>query len=153
MLNIISNILLICCYLSSIGIFFTFIVKYYSKSSEKEYIWFCSKILTVQKIVDDNNNIIKAFTRYKNGTQYILVEGYQRYLQLITKDGCIENYRQCGILDTYGNIFCYNVNAECPVNEIIRDSSTKKNDYVNDGYFYYRISNNTLKIITIVKEV
>ena len=76
MLNIISNILLICSYLSSIGIFFTFIIKYYSNSSEKEYFWFCSKILTVQKIIDDNNNIITAFYDYKNNSKYILVDGY-----------------------------------------------------------------------------
>ena len=60
-------------------------------------------------------------------------------MKLITKDGCIENYRQCGILDTYGNRFCYTVHEECPINEIIRDSSTKKNNYTSDGYRYYRL--------------
>ena len=141
MFNIISNILLICSYLSSIGIFLTFIIKYYSNFSEIEYIWFCSKILTIQKIVDDNNNKNKAFYDYKNGTKYILIEGYQKYLNYITKDGCKENYRQCGILDTYGNRFCYRDKEECPINEIIRDSSSKKNDYLSDGYYYYRINN------------
>ena len=141
MFIIISNILLICSYLSSIGIFFTFIVKYYTNIPENEYIWFCSKILTIQKIVEENNNIIKALYGYNNGTKYILTNGYKEYLNYITKDGCIENYRQCGILDTYGNRFCYIDNDECPINELKIDSYSKKNDYLSDGYYYYRIKN------------
>ena len=64
MFNIISNILLIFSYVFSIGIFLILIVKHYGNFSEKEYIWFCSKILIVQKNLSDNNNIIKAFNNF-----------------------------------------------------------------------------------------
>ena len=104
MFNKISHILLIFSYVFLIGIFLTLIVKYYRNFLEKEYIWFCSKILTVQKIVSDNNNIIKAFYNFnEEGKELVLSKNYIQNLEIITKDGCIENFRQCGILDTYGN--------------------------------------------------
>ena len=138
MFNKISNILLIFSYVFLIGIFLTLIVKYYRNFLEKEYIWFCSKILTVQKIVSDNNNIIKAFYNFnEEGKELVLSKNYIQNLELITKDGCIENFRQCGILDTYGNKLCFPNNDDCPINEIIIDSPSKRNDYKNAGYDSY----------------
>ena len=36
--------------------------------------------------------------------------------KVITKDGCAEGYRQCGILDTIGNILCIDETYDCPIN-------------------------------------
>ena len=47
---------------------------------------------------------------------------------------CEDNYKRCGILDTYGNIMCIPKEDECPIIEIIVDEETKHNDYLSQGY-------------------
>ena len=142
-ISLIPYILFFISFLLSIAISLAIIIVYYSSFSEKEYIWFCSKILTIQKIVSDNNEIIKAFYGYnEEGKILVLKRNYLESLKLINKNGeCTPNYRQCGILDTYGNKFCFSNNIECSINEIIIDSSSKTNEYLNNGYNYYIYEN------------
>ena len=144
-INIISNVLFIFSYLSFLSILVTFIIKYYTSNSENEYIWFCSKILTVNKLISDNNNKVNVFYNYNSeGNKTYLTESpktYLDYLDLITEGGCKKNYNQCGILDTYGNIFCLPDNYQCPINEIKIDSSSVStiNEYQKNGYHYFSI--------------
>ena len=42
-----------------------------------------------------------------------------------------------GILDTYGNKFCFPEDEECPINDMIITSSSKFNEYKNKGYIVY----------------
>ena len=104
-----------------IGIFLSIILKYYIGFSEYEYIWFCSKILTVKKMIKNNNQKDQVF--------YNLAEGYQRqyikdlyyldFLKYTSKEGCLHNYKKCGILDTYGNNFCFLSKYDCPMNDLL----------------------------------
>ena len=137
-LTIIPYILFVISLLFGIGVSMAIIIIYYSSFSENEYIWFCSKILTIKQMVSDNNKFIKAFYGYnEEGKIMFLKKNYLENLQLINRNGeCIQNYRQCGILDTYGNKFCFPNNEECPINEIIIDSPSKQNEYLNNGYEY-----------------
>ena len=144
----VSNALLILSYLFFFGILLAYIIKYYSSNSDNEYIWFCSKILTVNQTIIDNNEKVNVFYNYNNeGNKTYLTENpktYLDYLELITEDGCKENYKQCGILDTYGNKFCLPNDFQCPINEIKINSSSVStiNEYQNNGYNYLPINEN-----------
>ena len=121
MIAIIPRIFFIFSYLFIFGISVTFIIKYYLFTSDNEYIWFCSKILTVKNMVEYNNNKLKLFYGYnEEGEKMYLTkpENYLEFLKFINKDGsCKSGYRQCGILDTYGNKLCYDNRYYCPINE------------------------------------
>ena len=120
------------------GILLALIIKYYYGFSEFKYIWFCSKILTVKKMITKNNNQDIVFSHYYNGDTYAFTKlHYLDYLERIDKNGCLENYKKCGILDTYGNSICFPQSTECPINDMIFESSTKLSEYQNNNYDYY----------------
>ena len=127
---------LLCC-IFMIGISLSLIIKYYS-FSEYEYVWFCSKILTVKTMVNKAFNSDLVFSHISNGENIYLTNHYADYLGRIEKDGgCQKSYKKCGILDTYGNSFCIPTNDACPVNKIRYDVSLKDSKYQSNNYEYY----------------
>ena len=158
-IKVISFLLFLFCYLCILVIFISFIIKYYGFFSDYEYIWFCSKILTVKNLVNNNNNQYQVFYGYNNEGKRITTPNhktYLNYLKLIEDNGCKKNYKICGILDTYGNKFCYHQNSDCPINDIIIDSpyeASKYNGYDSYNYgntgdkLYYKIGNVNSNII------
>ena len=78
MILLIRFIILIISYFCIFGISLALTIYYYTGFSEYEYIWFCSKILTVKKMVK-NNSKDRVFYNYDN-------EGNKLYLQAYYKD-------------------------------------------------------------------
>ena len=111
--------------------------------SRDEYIWFCSKILTIKKMVKDNYDNYKIYQLILSGDYYQpLKYSYYDLLKNSSKNECDENLKQCGILDTYGNKLCLYKDYPCPINEIITDLKEKKEEYNANGYievFYYHL--------------
>ena len=125
-----------------IAIFLSFIIKYYIGFSEYEYIWFCSKILTIKKIIRNNNKKDKIFFYIDNNNyQYDYILNYLDILKSVSNEECPYNYLKCGILDTYGNNFCVPNDIGCPVNDVIIDSSSKSSYYEHNNYARYNILN------------
>ena len=122
-------------------IFLVLIIKYYSGFSEYEYIWFCSKILTVKKMIEKNNNKDQVFHEYKEGLPYSYNNTYLTYLERIDNNkDCLADYKKCGILDTYGNSCCILKNSDCVINEIKYDSTSQLSEYINNNYDYYNFA-------------
>jgi hypothetical protein len=115
------------------GITLAIIIKYYCGFSEYEYIWFCSKILTVKKMVSKISTIDRVFSNFESGSGerlYFTNLLYVDYLKRIKDDGtCKNGYKTCGILDTYGNKFCLSPATNCPINKMIIDLSSKNSQY------------------------
>ena len=111
--------------------------------SRDEYIWFCSKILTIKKMVKDNYDNYKIYQYIHNGDEYrALKYSYYDLLKNSSKNECDENLKQCGILDTYGNKLCLYKDYPCPINEIITDLDEKEEEYDANGYikaYYYHL--------------
>ena len=145
MIEIIPYIFFILSYLLMFAISLTFIIKYYVFTSDYEFVWFCSKILTVKNMVEYNNNKLQIFYRYNEyGEKTYLLQprNYLEFLENIDKDGnCKSGYRQCGILDTYGNKLCYDIRYICPLNDIIINSPSEASGYISKGYDYYIFGN------------
>ena len=121
---------IIVCFLCMFGITLAIIIKYYSGFSEFEYIWFCSKILTIKKMVNKISTKDLTFSHFQSGEKMYLTNKYVDYLKRIKEDGtCQNNYKTCGILDTYGNKFCISPASNCPINKMIIDLSTKNSQY------------------------
>ena len=139
-IKIIPFLLFLFSYLCILGILISLIIKYYGFFSDYEYIWFCSKILTVKKLIEKNNNQNKVFYGYNNdGNQLYITnpKSYLNYLEFIEDSGCKKNYKICGILDTYGNKFCFPKNSDCPINDIMIDSPDEQSKYLGyNSYFY-----------------
>ena len=111
-----------------------------SKSNNKPYVYYMSKIITIKNIVKTNHQSQLLYRFDSSGNMELLPTNYQSLLKVITKDGCAEGYRQCGILDTIGNILCIDETYDCPINKINLDLISKRNDYLNKGYsigYYY----------------
>ena len=108
-----------------------------------ERIYFSSKILTIKNIVQNNHNskIIDKFS--SSGEVSGLTANYKHLLKLSKKTGCGPNYKQCGILDTVGNILCIEDYLECPINKMKVDYYIKTEEYLNNGYSTTRLSNIT----------
>ena len=84
------------------------------RKNDYEYIWYGSKILTIKNIIKLNHNS-EIFYTFSSAKDIVgLSTNYNNLLKLITKDGCAENYKQCGILDTIGNILCIDEIFDCP---------------------------------------
>ena len=124
-----------------IVIFLAIIIEYYTGFSEYEYVWFCSKILTVRKMIKNNNKKDKIFSHYYNGKEYTFVDHYLDFIKRVSEGECLSGYKKCGILDTYGNPFCVAQATNCPVNQMIFDSISKLSSYQNDNYDYYTTNN------------
>jgi len=142
MILLIKYILLLLCYICVFGVMIALIVHYYSDFSSNKYIWMCSKILVVQKIVENNNYNNKVFAGFNDKGEKLIYgqNNYSNYLKRITKDGCIEGYKKCGILDTYNNSFCISKSSDCPINKLLFDSSSKKDEYLNKKYDDYYLT-------------
>ena len=118
------------CFLCMFGITLAIIIKYYSGFSEYEYIWFCSKIKTIKKMVNKISTRDQVFSNFQSGQEMYFTNHYVDYLERIKEDGtCKNNYKTCGILDTYGNKFCLSPATNCPINKMIFDLSTKSSQY------------------------
>ena len=82
----------------------------------KHKIWIGSKILTIEKIMFNNSYrlypllSIEPEIRYNYSYDYLLKH---------SRKNCEENYKKCGILDTYGNVMCIPEKDDCPINDII----------------------------------
>ena len=136
---------IIVCFLCMFGITLAIIIKYYSGFSEFEYIWFCSKILTIKKMVNKISTKDLTFSHFDNGEEMYFIYKYVDYLKRIKEDGtCQNNYKTCGILDTYGNKFCISPSSNCPINKMIIDLSTKNSQY--GDYTQYTIEDSSFSL-------
>ena len=99
-----------------------------------QIVYLCSKLLTIKNIVGSNHNlkIINDFS--PSGEPIGLNVGYRILLKLINNNGCQENYRSCGILDTIGNVLCIDDFLDCPINKMKVDSNEKTELYLNSNY-------------------
>ena len=106
----------------------------YDRTDSDEQIWIGSKILTLEKEMKKNNYELHPLLGISSEGKFI--EYNQNYESLLyhSNPNCEENYKKCGILDTYGNIMCIPNEDECPINEIIIDEESKYNDYLSQGY-------------------
>ena len=128
-----------------ISIFLAIIIKYYTGFSEREYIWFCSKILTIKKMIKKNNinNLVFASVG-EEGKLYYTEIYYLKLLEWTSKGKCLNGFKKCGILDTYGNPFCFPQGVECPINKVIFDLTSRLSLYQENNYDYYLTDNRNL---------
>ena len=107
----------------------------YYYASRNNYIWFNSKISTINNILEDNYKNYKIYQSFDEYEHYSALNfSYYDLLKNATKDTCAENLKQCGILDTYGNKLCLYKDFPCPVNEIIVDLTAKRKNYTKEGF-------------------
>lgn len=118
-----------------LGLMITLVVFRYRDSRKFEYVWICSKIKTIKNIVKENSFDKQIFDSISpKGKVISLSTTYYDLLKLNTESGCKNGYRQCGILDTFGNKLCIDSTYPCPINSIISDLTSKRYDYINKGY-------------------
>ena len=117
------------------------IIKYDRKSGWDQKIWMGSKILTVKNEIKKNNYELYPILNFNSYTTYNKYN--HNYESLLKNSGkeCEENYKKCGILDTYGNIMCIPEGDECPINEMIVDSFSKKDQYLLNEYNCAQLTN------------
>ena len=80
-IKVISLLLFLFSYLCILGILISLIIQYYGFFSDYEYIWFCSKILTVKKIIE-NNNKYQVFYGYDDEGKKLIIINPKTYLKL-----------------------------------------------------------------------
>ena len=120
-----ETIIIVCCLIM--------IIKY-DRTDSEEQIWIASKILTLEKEMKKNNYELHPILSISSDGELIEYNGNYESLLSHSNKVCEENYKKCGILDTYGNIMCIPYGEECPINEIIVDEESKYNDYYSQGY-------------------
>ena len=134
-LNVVSYILLV-------GIFAAI---FNAKSTEKDqfqYVYYMSKIMTVKSIILENHysEILVDFSN--SGEPITLSTTYRNFLKLVkNKNQCISGYKPCGILDTYGNVLCYDEFLDCPINRIKVDHINKAFQYSSQNYRSISLTN------------
>ena len=132
--------------------------------SRNDYVWFNSKILTINEIFQENYENYKIYLNFSDREFYNALNfSYYDLLKNSTKDKCQKDLKQCGILDTYGNKLCLYKDYPCPVNEIIVDFQNESTNYIKEGYnivkyhmlsyksnytFYYKNTSYDNKIIS-----
>ena len=119
------------------------IVKYKKKPGHNhfELLWMGSKIYTVEKILKDNRNNKHPLMNITSLNETAkLDKNYSDLLKDSTKIECKENFKKCGILDTYGNIMCLPNSESCPINEIIIGTEENHTYYLDKGYQTVKIS-------------
>ena len=117
-----------------------------AKLTEKarfEDIYFASKILTIKNIVLTNHKSEILLDFSPSGEPIGLTTSYKNFLKLAQNKKCEENYRPCGILDTYGNILCIDESFSCPINKYEVDLISKSNNYLSQNYKTVPLSNLT----------
>ena len=131
-LLILSYAIVFCCCL-------IMIIKY-NRTGWYHKIWIGSKILTVKKEIKNNNfNLYPLLDFNLDGTNNEYHQNYESLLKHSKKE-CEENYKKCGVLDTYGNIMCIPKDEDCPINDIIVDLRTKIDEYRLKGYEYTKLN-------------
>ena len=120
-----ETIIIVCCLIM--------IIKY-DRTDSEEQIWIASKILTLEKEMKKNNYELHPILSISSDGELIEYNGNYESLLSHSNKVCEENYKKCGVLDTYGNIMCIPYGEECPINEIIVDEESKYNDYYSQGY-------------------
>ena len=110
------------------------IVKYNGTTDSNHKIWIGSKILTLKKIIPINNKQYPIVDIHLDGTYVRYKENYESLLKHSYKNCEEKNYKKCGILDTLGNIMCIPENDECPINDLVIDERSKKDEYINKNY-------------------
>ena len=107
----------------------------YYFATRNKFIWFNSKILTIEGILKYNYANYKIYQSFAGYHYYISLNySYYDLLKNSTKDKCAENLKQCGILDTYGNKLCLNKDIPCPINDLVLDKKSKSLEYKEKGY-------------------
>ena len=102
-------------------------------SKKFEYVFNLSKILTVLSIVYNNHNLEILDGFQNSGEPFGIPSGYKNMLKLVkNKNSCIEGYKVCGILDTYGNVLCIDEYLDCPINNVKADHINKTNVKYSD---------------------
>jgi len=87
MIQEIKLIFIISCFLCIFGITLAIIIKYYSGFSEYEYIWFCSKILTIKNMIYKISSKDQVFSRFNNNRKENLPNDYYKdYLGRVEED-------------------------------------------------------------------
>ena len=140
--RIISLILKIFSYSLLLGIL---AVIYNEKGSEAnlfKYLYYVSKILTIKSIIvrSHYSELLDDYSPLGKATTVSL--GYKTLLKLVkNKNECIDNYKPCGILDTYGNVLCIDEYIPCPINKLKIDHINKEYNYLNDNFKTCPLSN------------
>ena len=114
-----------------------------SENAQFEAIYYSSKILTIKNIVLTNHKSEILLDFSPSGEPIGLTTSYKNLLKLVKNNKCEENYRPCGILDTYGNLLCIDESFSCPINKYKVDIISKRNDYLSRGYKTVPLSNLT----------
>ena len=128
--GILAFIFLCASIIISVGLFARIIDK---RKSKKGMVYYLSKIATVKNIVR-TNHLSQIFNDFnKEGNLEGININYQRLLELIEDNKCKKGYKQCGILDTIGNILCIDETFDCPINQLNVDLRTERNKYLKNG--------------------
>ncbi len=110
----------------------------------------------MKKIIENKKNG-QIFYDFFNPPELLFLKyNYESLLRHSHKDKCEENYKQYGLLDTYGNKFCFNESLPCPVNHILIVLKSKEENIkiknifqlileMNQVMYYYIIQ--TIKLI------
>lgn len=96
-----------------------------NKPNNKEKVWFCSKILTIEKLLMDNMNETFPLLNLDTNIEY----NYSYLLSHSNKTKCDIYFKKCGILDTIGNLMCVPELERCPINQIILTLDNNPNAY------------------------
>ena len=118
---------------------------YNAKSTEKDkfqYIYYMSKIMTIKSIILENHYSEMLVDFSNSGKAITFSNTYRSLLKLVKdKNGCITGYKPCGILDTYGNVLCFDELLDCPINSLKIDHINKANLYLAQNYKLASLSN------------
>ena len=104
------------------------------KKYSKYIVWIASKILTVNKLIKQNNyEIYPILDINSNNIKKFYNQNYETLLKHSNKNR-EKYYKKYGLLDILGNIMCIPENEECPINEVIVDYDFKYDEYISKGY-------------------
>ena len=121
--------------------------------SKNERVWFCSKILTVQNIIQENMNDIYPLKEITSQEINITINYNYSFLLQHSHD-CELYYKKCGILDTIGNIMCIPSSENCPINRIELNPNDKTHyhtcSYLDYTLYYTNIAINDNIIAKII---
>lgn len=99
------------------------------------WVWMGSKILTLKKLLQENNNSTFPILEISKDTKSnILYNKNYEYLLKHSGEKCEENFKKCGILDTLGNIMCIPKEDECPVNDLLIDTKNNNDSLLASEY-------------------
>ena len=97
-LFVLSIILLVTCYLAHTRLPLTLVCLRLANNKKFDYLWFCSKILTIKNLIKINHNLQIFYTFSSANSLVVLSTNYNNLLKLVIENGCEEYYRPCGIL-------------------------------------------------------